>query len=1215
MEECSRISVGVAISHMGVGDQGKEGQEDPSLGSKAEEVGCFESGKADEGLRAFQIEGLVRGLERVLGGTEEGVKLAAEEGAIAQDAEHVIEKRAKLAASECQECYETVDDSGRLGPAHVQMLRSTASGDVWTDRDVIESHANFGSIRGNVAIYEGKWMYEVELHTAGIQQVGWATQECPFTFDEGVGDAPDSFAFDGKRVRKWSLRSEQYGEAWTPGDVIGCCIDLNAGKILYYRNGASLGTAFSDIKRKQPGIAYFPAVSLSHGERHTVNFGERPFVYPVSGYRPLELPPPRNLAGPAPYLFSCIDACARFLAPSDGRVNPSEPWIDSESAAIVATALGPWLGPLATHPWVVGRHVLQTLLSLQGTGQKEKDAECCVHLALRLMRVALEREEYVQVVLELMRQLAMRCRTAALNPSAPHDSGPSPYLALAHKILRDEMAMSAWMSGDSWKDDLEAFLARKTPSNKDMTRLIPTVWWYGCKEQGCSDEEMKESCETLSKILRRVEDLQTSLCRLLLERSGNNGRRGEPFEEFLNFILKKNRHATRNAPPAGLSEGSSLLSLFFVLLRFVAPHLQQPSTALSRFPARLFFSGITDELDQPRLGGAQSHLKKEYPLSEEDLNTELPVELPTAGGEVVSGQENQVQTDVPATNVMNALVMIYHLGVSLIFKRASLQLQHQVQAISQLDDTDRRIRSNREEGHSQLVAQLRDVREVFRDDVMESSRQSAWYKMVLFSRWKQEHIFKTCLYCVRLLLVAGEHDKVFAYVPEFYLDALVDSFHALRRGDPPFAPSGPLLSQGLVSIVDFLVDHFSDSRIVNPDMRDLLLQSISVLLQYKEYLFAFAASSRANEVMVPSLLRTFDSRYWIPVSNILLRLCKGHGFGQSQKPPGEGDPTGVFQDLIVQTCNQDKELFDGFMNRLLSTLNWTVSEFSVSVSDVSSNISWESTQQQHQHRKCSIMFELSVNLSRILEFFTRRMPDAFLAEPSGIALHRLFESVLYLISHASSSDSSSVFEQASGINSQALRRVSRHSALCPIAGMVCNLWTAASSSQWRYLCDLINSLGPHLSRFDYLASLEWYREGSSHPESHQSSSRGGQPQRADMLRKAIASLREGIEQRSSEVASHGSQSRASVPDELIDPLLQTPMSDPVILPSNVTVDRSTIQRHLMLDSKDPFSRQEMTMDDVRVDHRLSDRIRQFASNVSSSRRDDSHAQDEDANDE
>ena len=81
-------------------------------------------------------------------------------------------------------------------------------------------------------------------------------------------------------------------------------------------------------------------------------------------------------------------------------------------------------------------------------------------------------------------------------------------------------------------------------------------------------------------------------------------------------------------------------------------------------------------------------------------------------------------------------------------------------------------------------------------------------------------------------------------------------------------------------MVKLLVRHFADERVVNPDVRDMMLQSVSVLLQYKEYVAVFEANEEARREMVPSLLRSFDSRFWIPVSNILLRLCKGVGFGQ-----------------------------------------------------------------------------------------------------------------------------------------------------------------------------------------------------------------------------------------------------------------------------------------------------------------------------------------------
>ena len=43
----------------------------------------------------------------------------------------------------------------------------------------------------------------------------------------------------------------------------------------------------------------------------------------------------------------------------------------------------------------------------------------------------------------------------------------------------------------------------------------------------------------------------------------------------------------------------------------------------------------------------------------------------------------------------------------------------------------------------------------------------------------------------------------------------------------------------------------------------------------------------------------------------------------------------------------------------------------------------------------------------------------------------------------------------------------------------------------------------------------------------------------------------------------------------------TLMRDPVILPSSkVTIDRSTIKAHLLSDSKDPFNRSPLNIEDV-----------------------------------
>ncbi|XP_037003126.2 ubiquitin conjugation factor E4 A isoform X4 [Artibeus jamaicensis] len=65
-------------------------------------------------------------------------------------------------------------------------------------------------------------------------------------------------------------------------------------------------------------------------------------------------------------------------------------------------------------------------------------------------------------------------------------------------------------------------------------------------------------------------------------------------------------------------------------------------------------------------------------------------------------------------------------------------------------------------------------------------------------------------------------------------------------------------------------------------------------------------------------------------------------------------------------------------------------------------------------------------------------------------------------------------------------------------------------------------------------------------------------------------------------------------DEFLDPIMSTLMSDPVVLPSSrVTVDRSTIARHLLSDQTDPFNRSPLTMDQIRPNTELKEKIQQW----------------------
>jgi Kip1 ubiquitination-promoting complex protein 1 len=123
-----------------------------------------------------------------------------------------------------------------------------------------------------VAVFSGKYFFEVHLLTGGLMQIGWCTYATPFQPERGVGDDETSYAFDGYRVKKWNGSSATFGSQWAAGDVIGTSIDFGKREITFYKNEESLGVAFTRI-RVGPNMAYFPAISFSAGQRVVFNFG------------------------------------------------------------------------------------------------------------------------------------------------------------------------------------------------------------------------------------------------------------------------------------------------------------------------------------------------------------------------------------------------------------------------------------------------------------------------------------------------------------------------------------------------------------------------------------------------------------------------------------------------------------------------------------------------------------------------------------------------------------------------------------------------------------------------------------------------------------------------------------------------------------------------------------------------------------------------------
>jgi ubiquitin conjugation factor E4 B len=68
---------------------------------------------------------------------------------------------------------------------------------------------------------------------------------------------------------------------------------------------------------------------------------------------------------------------------------------------------------------------------------------------------------------------------------------------------------------------------------------------------------------------------------------------------------------------------------------------------------------------------------------------------------------------------------------------------------------------------------------------------------------------------------------------------------------------------------------------------------------------------------------------------------------------------------------------------------------------------------------------------------------------------------------------------------------------------------------------------------------------------------------------------------------------SDAPDEFKDPLMDTLMDDPVMLPSGKVMDRSVIMRHLLNSNTDPFNRQPLSEDMLTDATELKQRIKDW----------------------
>ncbi|NXJ23931.1 RN123 ligase, partial [Dicrurus megarhynchus] len=534
---------------------------------------------------------------------------------------------------------------GRLGPSTVVLDHTSGfEGLLLVDDDLLGviGHSNFGSIRATTCVYKGKWIYEVLISSQGLMQIGWCTLNCRFNQEEGVGDTPDSYAYDGNRVRKWNVTTTNYGKSWAAGDIVSCLIDLDEGTIAFCLNGISLGTAFDNITRGA-GMAYFPAISLSFKESVAFNFGSRPLRYPlavgreVEGYRPLQDPPVADLVKARKLLGYLKNVIHIGIDVTEGKLveKDTSMWqLQGEPTVLITLAhIFNYFSPLMCKVYLVEDVLMTFLLSILERGGAV-ESHPLIQQLLDLMWLLMEEYE----VHECLKQLLMSLlRAYRFSPIIPDLGLQIHYLRLTIAVLKHEKSRKYLLSNVLF-DVLRSvvFFYIKSPLRVEeagLQELIPTTWWPNrFTKEGKESKEVKEEsaeerlrrrayergCQRLKKRIEVVEGLQVQILKLLLNNKDRGG--GEAsryiflnkFRKFLQENASNRGNLTVLCPPEYMV--CFLHRLIAALRFFWDGHKAKTPAALSSeeayVPPQLFYNGKVDYFDLQRLGGLLSHLKK-----------------------------------------------------------------------------------------------------------------------------------------------------------------------------------------------------------------------------------------------------------------------------------------------------------------------------------------------------------------------------------------------------------------------------------------------------------------------------------------------------------------------------------------------------------------------------------------------------------------------------
>lgn len=140
-----------------------------------------------------------------------------------------------------------------------------------------------------------------------------------------------------------------------------------------------------------------------------------------------------------------------------------------------------------------------------------------------------------------------------------------------------------------------------------------------------------------------------------------------------------------------------------------------------------------------------------------------------------------------------------------------------------------------------------------KEELIRSVRESVWCRIVWFTPARQKSLFLLIAYLSKLMTAVSRIPDLLGFVPEVYVEAVVEIFQALAKLESRFGSLLQLEIFGLQHIFSFFILHFDHPKIINPHICDSILQALGTVFAEKVILSHLGCTDLSLEGILESM--------------------------------------------------------------------------------------------------------------------------------------------------------------------------------------------------------------------------------------------------------------------------------------------------------------------------------------------------------------------------